>query len=253
MRVCPVIIHLPHASVLVPPSVAEQFALTPADLDRELILMTDRYTEELFDLDGDYIKRLIYPVSRLVVDPERFRDDAEEPMSDRGMGAVYVKTAYGTPLRNPLAPQEREQLLRDYYDPHHTELARLTADALDHHRRCLILDAHSFPSNPLPCDLNQEPNRPDICIGTDPFHTPTHLVKAAVHAFERRGWSVGVDWPYSGAMVPMEFYRCDARAIAIMIEINRARYMDERSGEKLAGFEEFAGAFKVCVGKIVVY
>jgi len=205
--------------------------------------MTDRYTDELFDLPGERIVPLIYPVSRLVVDPERFRSDADEPMSARGMGAVYVNTAFGEPLRRSLTPQVREQLLANFYDAHHAELSVLVKGALELYDGCLIIDAHSFPSIPLPCDLNQETNRPDICIGTDPYHTPRYLIEAARGEFERRGRSIGVDWPYGGALVPMEFYGKDARVMAIMIEINRARYMDERSGEKLANFGAFATEF----------
>jgi len=162
-----VIIHLPHASTLIPASVRPQYVVSDADLDRELVLITDRFTHELFDIDGDGIHRVIYPVSRLVVDPERFRDDADEPMAERGMGAVYMKTAHGEALRRILEPAEREELLRDYYDPHDATLTRLVADAIDEHGTCFIIDAHSFPSTPLPCDLSQEQPRPDICLGTD--------------------------------------------------------------------------------------
>jgi hypothetical protein len=35
-----------------------------------------------------------------VVDVERFKSDDQEPCAQVGMGAVYVKTTKGTPLRN---------------------------------------------------------------------------------------------------------------------------------------------------------
>ena len=35
-----------------------------------------------------------------------------------------------------------------------------------------------------------------------------------------------VDAPYSGSMVPLNHYGTDRRVLSIMIEINRARYME---------------------------
>lgn len=99
--------------------------------------MTDWYTDALFDFDlGD---RLVFPFSRLVCDPERFRDDDEEEMAEIGMGAVY-RTGYDlSPLRHALPPDEREEILRTSYDPHHRELERMTGERLARFRRCLIM------------------------------------------------------------------------------------------------------------------
>jgi len=41
--------------------------------------------------------------------------------------------------------------------------------------KVLIIDCHSFPKSPLPYELNQEKSRPEICIGTDNFHTSKKL------------------------------------------------------------------------------
>ena len=53
----------------------------------------------LFDAPEITTARVVFPVSRLVVDPERFLYDAHEPMAARGMGAVYEQTADLRPLR----------------------------------------------------------------------------------------------------------------------------------------------------------
>jgi N-formylglutamate deformylase len=49
-----------------------------------------------------------------------------------------------------------------------------------------------------------------------------------VRVFEEVGWSVAVDRPFAGALVPMRFYRKDLRVRAIMVEVRRDLYMDER-------------------------
>ncbi len=60
--------------------------------------MTDGFTAELFDFAAD-VPRVKFPVSRLIVDAERFVDDAREPMAACGMGVIYTATSDGAVLR----------------------------------------------------------------------------------------------------------------------------------------------------------
>ena len=64
------VLHIPHSSKEIPDDVKEQFILSDKDLNHELLLMTDAYTDDLFVQDDPEIKSIIFPVSRLVVDPE---------------------------------------------------------------------------------------------------------------------------------------------------------------------------------------
>jgi N-formylglutamate amidohydrolase len=122
-------------------------------------------------------------------------------------------------------------LLQRFYDPHHRQLAQAAADQLAHGRHPQIVDCHSFPSRALPCDRDQRADRPDFCIGTDRFHTDADLVGKLRDCLESRGLTVGIDWPYSGALVPNCFYQCNVRVRAVMIEVNRGLYMNETTGE----------------------
>ena len=65
------------------------------------------------------------------------------------------------------------------------------------------------------------------CIGTDSFHTPDHLVSASVQFFQNRNYSIAIDSPYSGCIVPMEHYRENKDVQSIMLEINRRLYLNE--------------------------
>jgi N-formylglutamate amidohydrolase len=230
------VVHIPHSSTRIPADVRPTLAVSDSELELELLRLTDRYTDELFDLDAAIATPVVFGVSRLVVDPERFSDDALEPMAARGMGAVYMATTDGAPLRASLTPSQRARLLARFYAPHHAALEAAVQEALDTTGRCLIIDAHSFPSEPLPCDMNQERPRPDVCIGTDAFHTPAALGAHAVAAFEAHGLEVGLDRPYSGAIVPAHWHDRDERVSSVMIEINRRLYMDEATGERAASF-----------------
>ncbi len=219
------ILHIPHSSTYIPRE--EQERISIPNLHRELLRMTDRFTHELFS--GTY-SSLVFPVSRLVCDPERFRDDESEPMAQRGMGAVYTTTSDGVRFRE-FSREVRERILRTYYDPHHAALTEMTAEKLQETGRCLIVDGHSFSSVPLPHEPDRHLPRPDFCIGTDPFHTPPALFDTAKRFLTGEGFSVAENTPFSGTLVPMEYYRKEAGVHSIMIEINRGLYMTE-DGER---------------------
>ncbi len=200
--------------------------------------MTDFYTHKLFGYHAvrdDF--RIIFPVSRLVVDPERFVDDQYEPMAAVGMGVIYTKTSNGSVLRDNPQKEEREELLNQYYIPHHKALQNAVEYCLKRYGRSLILDCHSFPALPLPYEKDKESVRPDICIGTDDFHTSQDLCHTVFELIGKAGWSCAVNRPFSGSIVPMEFYRKDRRVSSIMIEVNRRLYMDEITGQKTTFFE----------------
>jgi N-formylglutamate amidohydrolase len=52
------------------------------------------------------------------------------------------------------------------------------------------------------------------------------------------GYSVAVNRPFSGALVPSHFYRRDKKVRSVMIEVNRCLYMDESTGTKSGRFDE---------------
>jgi N-formylglutamate deformylase len=222
-----VVLHIAHDSTVIPDAVRPSFRLSDADLTLELERMTDHFTHALFAEPPSEATVVRAPVSRLVVDVERFADDAQEPMAARGMGAVYQVTSHLAPLRRRLSSPEREALLRAWYHPHHERLEAAVADALERHGRCLVIDGHSFPGTALPYE-NADPavRRPDICIGSDPFHTPKALEQAFVAAFGRGGWRVAVNDPFAGALVPASRYRRDRRVTAVMVEVNRDLYLE---------------------------
>ncbi len=229
------LLHIPHASSHIPKDALTHYCVTRAELERQMLLLTDWHTDTLFELAG--AARLLAPVNRFVVDVERFSVDSSEPMAKRGMGAVYMCTTDGTALRHPITTREREVLMNAYYWPHHNALDTWATNALSDNQTCLIIDCHSFPSVPLPCDLNQDTDRPDICLGTDEFHTPPALTMALKHHFESAGYRVGIDSPYAGCMVPNACWHQAQNCHSIMIEVNRKLYMDEATGAELPAFE----------------
>ena len=97
-----IVLNTPHASTIVPPEVRQTILLSDNELQQELLRMTDAFTDELFTGNAAMVHQIVFPVSRLVIDPERFVDDSHEPLAKQGMGVVYTRTSEGKRLRGHL-------------------------------------------------------------------------------------------------------------------------------------------------------
>ena len=216
------ILHIPHASLRIPDY--GKYLLPKEAVDAEALHLTDLYTDELFlPAQGDAVIQADF--CRVYCDVERFKTDALEPMSKFGMGAAYVRCDDGRELRH-LSLEQRDVILYDFYEPHHTRLTASVDSALARVGEARIVDCHSFPDTPLRCSLYQGDTKFDFNIGTDPCHTPTEWIDESVKFFAERGFRLGIDEPYSGSIVPMKHYQIDNRVKSIMLEVNRKLYMN---------------------------
>lgn len=204
-------------------------------IEKELLVMTDWYTDELFDQGLG--KAIIAPVSRLVCDTERFSHDENETMAQRGMGFCYKSGSQKQAIKDYDRDYQDEILWR-YYAPHHIALTDAVSEALSVSGNALIVDCHSFSPEPLPYEPEQDTERPDICIGTDDYHTAPELAEFVMHFFKSRGYSVDFNKPYAGTIVPLKYYRKDKRVQSVMIEVNRGLYLKTGTNEKREGFRE---------------
>ena len=230
------VVHIPHNSFYIPEDYKNSFCVGEKEIFRQQLFMTDAHTAELFCDDEIAKTRVINPVSRLLCDVERFRDDKDEYNAKIGQGLMYTKGMFGKKIRD-YDENLRNRILRDFYDPHHEKLTSAVDFALENCGRCTILDGHSFNSI-WPIKLDCLFKRPDFCIGTDPFHTPKGLCEAMVKACREEGYYVRINTPYSGAITPIKHYGKEKRVLSIMVEVNRKLYMNEKTGEKTEGFEK---------------
>ncbi|MGW1916356.1 N-formylglutamate amidohydrolase [Streptomyces sp. NPDC002076] len=238
----PVLLHVPHSARAIPKDVRGGIVLDDAALERELDHITDAHTAELAEratgLAAVTPWRFVNRLSRLVVDPERFPDGREE-MTAVGMGAVYTRTTHRSELRP--ADTDPGPLLERYFRPYARAMTEAVAQRLAATGRAVVIDVHSYPTQPLPYELHGTGPRPPVCLGTDPFHTPPELTDAARKAFTDCG-GIGLDSPFAGTYVPLEFYGTDARVTALMVEIRRDTYMAEPGGPAGQGLQRLAGA-----------
>ncbi|GGI99119.1 N-formylglutamate amidohydrolase [Streptomyces brasiliensis] len=243
----PVILHVPHSARRIPDAVRAGIVLDTASLERELDHITDAHTARIAEAAARLARlrpwRFVNRMSRLVVDPERFPDEREEMLAV-GMGAVYTRTTHGEPLRP--ADTDPEPLLEQYFRPYAQAMTEAVRARLDATGRAVVIDIHSYPTKRLPYELHGAGPRPAVCIGTDAFHTPEKLAGLAREAFARCG-ETGLDSPFAGAYVPLEFYGTDARVGALMVEIRRNTYMSEPGGPAGPGVSRLASALAALV------
>ena len=177
------ILQLPYTSKFIPGDLCQDFLLSDKELLEALNRTTDHATDAIFQQAFPEAKAIVFPVSRLVVDPERFSEDSQEPMIRVGMGVTYTRGSLRQPLREQPTQSRRQELLERYYIPHHQKLTEAVEESLFANDHCLIIDGHSFPALPLSYELNQRAFRPDFCLRTDDFHTPKALVAKFVKKF----------------------------------------------------------------------
>lgn len=220
-----VILHVPHASRHIPEEVRDGILLSDADLEAELDAMTDADTDRIAAQAAEAARIrpwvFVNRASRLVVDPERFPDEREE-MNAAGMGAVYERTSRGEPLRTPSAI-ERAALIDTFFAPYASSIARLVRSRLEAVEHVTIIDLHSYPRDALPYELHAGGARPEICVGTDPFHTPAELRDQALAAMRIAAPSkdVALNTPFAGCYVPLDQYGTNPRVRAVMLEVRR--------------------------------
>lgn len=210
------ILHIPHSSILIP--IKEGYCVSDEILNQEILKLTDWYTHNLFENEIDCSIKA--PFSRIFCDAERFSEDDEEVMAQYGMGVLYEKTDAGEPLRN-LTPELRKHILDNYYWKHHNLLSESVRLQLEQFGKATIVDCYSFPQIPIIIALDKSDFRPNFNIGTDAFHTPQKFIDLSIGFFNERGFSLGVDKPYSGSIVPMNYYQQNKNVQSIILEINR--------------------------------
>ena len=137
-----------------------------------------------------------------------------------------------------------------YYRPHHKKFYNLVKSKLNNSENVIIFDCHSFPLNRLPYEISKVENRPEICIGTDAFHTPKKIKNMIFNNFKSLGFTVDLNSPFSGSIVPLPYYKKNQKVISIMIEVRRDLYMDEKTFKKNKTFNKIHNALSKVIGNM---
>lgn len=175
------------------------------------LILSDLYIDRLFSylpvkITSDY--------SRFVVDLERYASDDKEVMSKKGMGMKYNKTINGKSFVRTFGD---DSFYFRYYTSRHNLLRQHVENIGD---GCLLLDIHSFNNNPLPCDINQDTNRPDLCIGFNEGIS-NELRERLIKYCGFHNKTIGFNTPFSGSMT----VDTSVKYNSFMIEVNKKIYL----------------------------
>ncbi|MGN0618146.1 MAG: N-formylglutamate amidohydrolase [Ruminiclostridium sp.] len=230
----PVICNIPHSGTNIPDWALQDFII-PCEKIREFAeFMADKDVDKLFSFVPEE-NRLTAEISRIVVDTERYRNDSDEPMAGLGMGLFYTCDHKGNTIRRQGATYEKCLMI---YDKYHRELEEKTAFCLEKTGRCIILDCHSFHDGMEYTGCSTE-SFPDVCVGFNEKE-PGEIVLKIKELFENEGYSVKLNLPFSGAILPLK-YSGDNRVVSVMLELNRRIYCGSKQDfRKVSGLCEKA-------------
>ncbi|HLS31275.1 MAG TPA: N-formylglutamate amidohydrolase [Flavobacteriaceae bacterium] len=215
------IFHIPHSQTEIPKQFKSDF-VDKEIVEKEIELLTDFATDQIFNIEG--MTKIVFPYSRVFCDVERLNDE-KEVMFKYGRGFFYTKTDDGKVLRNEL--KNKDIVRENYYLKHHDLLTNTVDQKLKDIGLAIVIDCHSFSDVPFVSDIEQDSDRPDFCLGTDDFHTPEWLTDMVYLHLTKLGYSVELNNPYKGTIVPMKYYKKNSDVHSIMIEVNRKLYMRE--------------------------
>ncbi len=225
------LIHLPHSGTKIPPEYLDDYYLDKDDLEHNIYQYADLFTDELFSKLFDSYGGVKSEYSRLFFDPERFGDDSLENMQKKfGLGWFYENSILeNKPLRRTI----NKAKIRAYFDEHHKKLNQLTSHKLEEFGKCTVIDCHSFSNERY--WFHDDIELPDICIGFEDFHIDSILVENIKAQFSE--YTIGINKPYAGSLVPTNYWGKDKRIKSVMIEINKKLYLEDDNITKSDSFD----------------
>ncbi len=221
------IISLPHCSSKVPRDISSDFALDKIKILDSL----DFGSKEIFGvLPAPIIKAKF---SRLVVDLNR------DP-ANVGFKGVVPKTDYkGHQIYKSLKYPDQDiiaQLVQKYHRPYHKKIEK----AFAREEIKFLFDCHSLESIGPKDAPDAGEGRKDIILSNNGdingnlrdskglISCPANIVMFIKSLFEKYGFSVGINDPYTGGFTTIHYGRKYSNKNALQIEINQKLYMNPK-------------------------
>lgn len=224
----------------------------------DLARMEDRYVDDLFSAAPDHGAALLHArFARSYIDLNRAIDDIDPRLladpwphethgmirptarSDSGIGLLCRLTRPGLPVYSrTLASAEIIHRIEHYYKPYHAALENFLDDA--HYRFGAVwhISAHSMPAaSAVPKRAlklaGREAAPSDFVLGDrDGTTCGREFVHAVRDYLRKQGFRVSINDPYKGVELIRRYAQPTRGRHSLQIEINRALFMDEETGDK---------------------
>lgn len=219
-----IIFHFPHSSLNVPKYFLNMLLISLEEFQELNVLNSDIKVDKL--VENIFVNKVVFKYSRMFCDVERFEDENVEPMAKKGMGIVYTNAINGKKLIK-VEQKHKQNVIKNYYKPHHNRLNKLTDTIINKFNKAYIFDLHSFSDDLAKLTFGPDISTPDICLGIEKDFEDENLTKYTIDFFEKKGYSVEINSPYKGTLIPSKHYfNKDTRIKGIMIELNKRIYLN---------------------------
>ena len=234
----PLLVSIPHSGEDI---VEESYWLQNLD---EVTLMydVDRFIDQMYQpaLDKQETPRVITKYHRYVVDCNRWPTDVDcdsvkgdkNPSGSHTTGLHWVKTTAGYVLiEKPLKQELHQQILKKYYEGFFQGIDALYEEFKQRGARSIYhLDLHSMPSRGTNAHRDPDEDRSDIVIGNELGTTATkEWTNLVGDAYNKQGFEVRLNHPYTGGTIVEKYGQPQVGRQALMVELNRKLYMDEKT------------------------
>src|ERR1700751_2952538 len=148
-----------------------------------------------------------------------------------------------------IAVAEAMRRIDSLYKPYHRALRRLFMQLQRDFGAAILIDCHSMPSSTGGRD---ERPRADLVLGDRYGTSCVGIVPETIeHCLRGFGYTVSRNKPYAGGFITEHYGNPTAGLHAIQLEINRARYMDDRRYERSTSFAKLAHDFEILADRLV--
>jgi len=264
----PIVVSSPHSGRRYP---ADLLARTGLD-ERTLRSSEDSFVDELFaaapelgaPLVAATFPRVYVDANRepYELDPAMFSDPLPDYVTTRnariaaGLGTIARVVSNAVPVyATKLAFEEAVHRIEGYWRPYHSALTEAIEETRDRFGFCLLVDAHSMPSNvqTVSADGRSMPVGDIVlgdCHGTSCSPVLTSRVERLLG---HQGYQVRRNAPYAGGYVTRHYGRPDLGVHALQIEVKRGLYMNERRLERTTGLARVAADMRRALAGLATF
>ena len=243
----PVVLDSPHSGLGYPADFRSSASTALLDSN------ADMHVQDLYGDAPQWGASLLHALfSRSYIDANRDEEDIDEAVlaepwpvpiqpsvkTRLGRGLIRRHAAKGVPVYSrKLSVEEVRGRIDGYYRPYHRALQALLEQQHQRFGKVWHLNCHSMPAVGRPLHEDAGKMRPDVVLGNHHGASAgvefTELVRSE---FAQRGYEVRVNDPYKGQVLTRAYSDPSRARQSLQIELNRRFYMNEESGERLAGY-----------------
>ena len=261
----PLVVDSPHSGTTYP---ADFDAAVPVTRLRE---GEDTFVDELYaDAPAAGATFIAARFPRVYIDPNRSLLDIDASLlsspwpgpaipsrkTELGIGLIWRLLDTGEPIyARKLTVDEVKRRIVEYHQPYQRAVKKALDEAHGHFGAVWHLNVHSMPA--VSSKISEEgpgKSRPDFVLGDrDGTTCEAPFTRFVARTLEEMGYVVKLNDPYKGVELVRAFSDPAAGRHSLQVEVNRRLYMDERTREKVAGFEKLRANLARLVQAVAQY